>query len=218
MKTKIILLISIILSGLPIYADEAYIVKQYTTQNFGIREDHYNMSDGSEIVYLYSKCTQCLGAGMCRACAGMRTCNICFGKGGVFYSYSGWQRCMGCGGSGRCSVCQGSGKCGLCSKSSTPGYQLGGVIQKKANGETVTLDMTNRTSIDNMTSSRRSSSKKTSCRSCNGTGIDPTVLSYWGGVSSYLGHYNSPNSKCPYCGRMHEHYHSKCRQCNVPSY
>lgn len=63
-----------------------------------------------------------------------------------------------------------------------------------------------------------SENSNSTCSKCNGTGVDPTYLQYWGGVASFLGHYNSNGNKCPYCGKYSQHYHSKCTKCNVPRY
>lgn len=63
-----------------------------------------------------------------------------------------------------------------------------------------------------------SNNRSSTCSKCNGTGVDPTYLQYWGGVTSFLGHYNSNGNKCPYCGKYSQHYHSKCTRCNVPKY
>ena len=72
--------------------------------------------------------------------------------------------------------------------------------------------------VDNSSGSKSRSSSRSTCSSCGGTGVDRAALSNWGGVSSYLGYYNSSGSRCPYCNRMDQHYHSKCTKCNVPRY
>lgn len=70
----------------------------------------------------------------------------------------------------------------------------------------------------NSSSSPSRSERRASCSKCGGTGVDPNYLKYWGGRQSWLGHYNSSGSRCSYCGKYDEHYHSRCSDCNVPSY
>lgn len=65
--------------------------------------------------------------------------------------------------------------------------------------------------------SSRSETRST-CSKCHGTGVDPNYLKYWGGRQSWLGYYNKSGNKCPHCGNYAEHYHSRCSDCNVPSY
>ena len=67
-------------------------------------------------------------------------------------------------------------------------------------------------------SSTSRSGQRANCSKCGGTGVDPTYQRYWGGRQSWLGHYNSSGSRCPYCGKYDQHYHSRCSDCNVPSY
>lgn len=75
--------------------------------------------------------------------------------------------------------------------------------------------------IGNNSSSSSNSSRHRSgsgtCSSCGGTGVCPTPNS-GGSLTSFVAHYNSPNNKCPYCGKYTAHFHDRCYSCNVPTY
>ena len=53
------------------------------------------------------------------------------------------------------------------------------------------------------------------CRSCGGTGVSKTPNS-GGSLNSWVAHYNSNGSRCPYCGGYTQHFHNRCSSCNVP--
>lgn len=66
-------------------------------------------------------------------------------------------------------------------------------------------------------SDRSSRGNNRTCSSCGGTGVSPTPNS-GGSRSSWVAHYNSQGSKCPYCGSYTKHFHDRCSSCNVPRY
>lgn len=70
-------------------------------------------------------------------------------------------------------------------------------------------------SSNSSSSSSRSSSGP--CSVCGGTGVNPTPSSTYGSAS-WIAHYNSSGSRCPYCNGLSQHYHTKCAHCNVPSW
>lgn len=55
------------------------------------------------------------------------------------------------------------------------------------------------------------------CSSCGGTGVDPTPNS-GGSRTSWVAYYNTQGNRCPYCGRVTQHFHDRCSSCNVPRY
>lgn len=69
----------------------------------------------------------------------------------------------------------------------------------------------------NSQSDRRNSRDSGNCSSCGGTGVNPTPNS-GGSRTSWVAHYNSAGSKCPYCGKYTKHFHDRCARCNVPRY
>lgn len=200
---------------------DGYKVRQWKEDTYaGMFTIHTEYSNGTKQEAMYMKCTLCLGIGKCRTCVGNGLCNWCGGRGMYFWPYSGWQPCQTCGGTGKCRVCHGKGKC-ICSDSEYPGYQIGGIILKDKDG-----NISNSVSLANNYGSSESRSNASSgngrssstCSSCGGTGVDNTYLKYWGGRTSFIGHYNSAGNTCKYCRRSDEHYHSKCTKCNVPRY
>lgn len=53
------------------------------------------------------------------------------------------------------------------------------------------------------------------CRSCGGTGVNPSPNS-GGSRTTWVAHYNSRGNKCPYCKGYSEHFHDRCAHCNIP--
>lgn len=60
-----------------------------------------------------------------------------------------------------------------------------------------------------------SNSHSGSCSYCGGTGIDKTPNT-GGHRTEWVGYYNSPGNKCPYCSGYTSHFHDRCMKCNVP--
>lgn len=216
MKRHLLLLL-LLLSASLTYGD-THVVHQWREENVGgIFSIYTQYSNGTTQQTIYNKCSICLGIGKCRQCGYSGRCNMCGGRGMRFWPYTGWQPCSMCSGSGRCMLCKGSGKC-ICSDDEYPGYQIGAIIIKDANGK-----ITNSVSATSFGSEDRvkidvtpSEPSKASCSSCGGTGIDRTDLKYWAGTVSFLGHYHKGGYPCRYCDKTYEHYHSKCTTCNVP--
>lgn len=69
----------------------------------------------------------------------------------------------------------------------------------------------------NSQNDRRRSHESGTCSSCDGTGVNP-IPNSGGSRTSWVAHYNSSGSKCPYCGKYSQHYHDRCARCNVPRY
>lgn len=62
-----------------------------------------------------------------------------------------------------------------------------------------------------------SNNSNRTCTSCGGTGVSKTPNT-GGSRTSWVAHYNSSGSRCPYCGSYTQHFHNRCSSCNVPRY
>lgn len=177
--------------------------------------------NGARSRTIYRLCVACRGSVTCGACYGMGRCMICNGQGGIVTSgYGTYIPCTACGMTGACKLCGGSGKC-ACALTDYPGYMPSSASLIDAQGRVVannsySTGSSSGGSGSSSSSSSNSSGSSGSCFRCHGTGVDPSKSS-GGNLSSWVAHYNSSGSKCPYCGAYDEHWHTKCPHCNVPT-
>ncbi|MDE5886235.1 MAG: hypothetical protein K2H46_01475 [Muribaculaceae bacterium] len=137
----------------------------------------------------------------CVLCHRTGKCGICGGLGYTvpMYGYSKGQ-CVPCSNctDGKCRACLGKGYSIVQSRNGN--VYVDGRYVPPASGS----------------SGGSSTSSKTGCSKCGGTGVNKTPNS-GGSLQSWVAYYNSNGSKCPYCFRYTSHYHDRCPSCNVPN-
>lgn len=195
---KMLFVIVMIAISLPIFGENR-IINTYRERTAIGFKDVAIYSDGSRIEAHYKPCTSCFGSGRC---------SLCGGQGGIISAgYGTYIPCAGCGQTGRCVLC-----------AQTGGYVLYDSQLYDSVGNRVYIGSVGGSSNYggySSGSSRGSSNSSSTCSKCHGTGVSP-VPNSGGSLASWVAHYNSAGSDCPYCNRFDEHYHDRCARCNVP--
>lgn len=171
--------------------------------------------NGSIMRVRYRPCPNCNGSQVCPMCYGQGVCSMCHGQGGIVSAgYGTFIPCALCNRTGRCGHCGGSGRCNCTTMSEYPGYAIGSTSTIMPDGTT------NRESYEyNNGTGRKSDSysgnKKQTCPDCGGTRLWRRGKSpeYAQPNSQLVGYYNSAGQKCPHCGYVDRHWHSKCATC-----
>lgn len=226
----------IILLGVIIFAGIANVLAQT------------NIIDNSEEILRCEKAIEALENQKqhCSYCNGTqsipRNCYTCSGRGTIKMGYYNPQFyvCNNCGGTGRkhqsCTACQKTDVSISLSRNMLKYYKdTHGMTKEEAalyskhNSRIAQMerDYQNATnalvepylnSSGNGYYSHSSSSSRSKCSICNGTGIDPHAY-YSGDPKPSVGGYtHSYNEKCIYCGKYKWHQHVYCPICNANKY
>lgn len=170
-----------------------------------------NKPDGSSVYVHHSRCYSCKGTGKCTMCKG------------ASQVVSGWGRyarvipCTFCGLSGLCKYCNGKGESIMVNYYDPHTHTMDGYNPHTGQHFRSVEDENRHYHDDSSYSSTTSTSGKSVCNNCHGTGVDPFP---WKDPSSNVGqglpwcYTNHDGAKCPYCNEWAWHQHYKCPSCN----
>lgn len=148
----------------------------------------------------------------CMFCGGTGRCTICNGTGGTYNGYTGlFYPCTACAQTLRCKYCQGTGV----SKTIISSDGNGNYSASDPTGQFRGLGSVYKDDTEKSRSSSRSRSSRGTCSKCHGARYDSSPVKY--APASAHGwmppHHNSAGSKCSYCGKTYDHYHTPCTEC-----
>lgn len=177
-----------------LFSSELYaqnIVRQYRRET-GIPDSFILVTEydnGNSLVVTYALCSQCKGT---------KKCGACYGQGGVYIgSMTGYMPCIACGRTGICGACD------------SDGLRILGSMMLDSQGNTLASSSLYGGSSE--TGSNHNSSKRSTCRHCNGTGYFLQQSSTPGTFIDHAPFYNSSGNKCKICGGYNTHWHLQCK-------
>ena len=157
------------------------------------KKKHNNSEPRAEVL----ECVICHTDGRCRICGGL-------GYTVPMYGYSKGMRvsCDPCLGSGQCKYCHGKGY--MFAQFTREGVYVDGVLYTPSEAREDREERIRERKGDGF------------CSKCGNTGIDPNPSS-GGDLRKWVAIYHNSDSRCVYCNKFEEHWHTRCPRCNIPT-